>query len=416
MNRIMRFVLGIMTFLGLYASSLNAVPVIYKLIDSSLGGEVDQIRGVSSAIIQKFKDEGKAGPDVTDDLDLKGKSPSEFNFSRLSDLPKNNPEAIFISSGTYGIRAFRMLKESFHTEGIFVYVSHQIIGNEEDMSAVQLKSLVNVATFIVLPHHVFEISDPRAQALKDALVGSNTHLLQITGVVHNMHAEDLLKDYTNYKAEIPDAKKCMLVILGGDVEKKEGGTWTYYTPQEAEKLAQYVNGQMKEHPDLFVFVTNAPRTGRFDPRTGEDAGFHQKGGPLDPVTAAFMKALSNRDRVKLYNFEKGEPSFFKALLHKVNERKGVVLVPGESTSMISQVIDNTKFGSVILFTHGAMHEVHNAHVADEFKAGRVSLLEASDASYDFSGLEEGFSKDSILSSKVVADAIWEFIQEQKKKS
>jgi len=188
-----------------------------------------------------------------------------------------------------------------------------------------------------------------------------------------------------------------------------------YMPEEAKNLAQYVKGQMKMHPDLFVFVTNAPRTGRFDPKTGKDAGFHEKGGPLDPVTKAFMEALSNPDRVKLYNFQKGDPSLFKALLQKVKESdtRGFVLVPGESTSMISQVVNNTRAGSVTLFTHGAMHEVHHAHVQDEFKAGRVSLLEPSGKSYNFSGIRGSESKDTVLSSKVVADAIWELIQEQK---
>lgn len=62
MKMMKKFALGMMTFLGVYVSSLTAAPVIYKLTDSSLGGEMDQIRGVTSALVQKFKEERQAAP------------------------------------------------------------------------------------------------------------------------------------------------------------------------------------------------------------------------------------------------------------------------------------------------------------------------------------------------------------------
>ncbi len=415
MNWLIKFKLGIMACLVL-ASPLFAKPlVIIELTDSCLAGECDQIRGVTHALVQKFHEEEKIFPQIIT-LDLQGGADqNEVSFSSLVEIPRDNPEAIFISSGAYGIRAFRMLRERDKTQGIFVYVSHQIIGND-DPSSIQLKSLVNIADFIALPHHVFEVNDPWVEALKKAIEGSKTHLLEVTGVVHNMHAEDILKAVAEHGKTMPVAKKYMLVILGGDVQNNDGKTWTYYTPQEAEKLAEYVNAQMTSEPDLFVLITNAPRTGRFDPATGRDVNFHEKGGPLDPVTAAFMKGFSDQTRVQLYNFEKGEPSFFKALLGLIQKKVGVVFVPGESTSMISQTIDNMSPGSVTLYTHGAMKEIHEAHVADEFMAGRVSLLEAtSDGRYAFIGVQSHSKAPTLSASETVANAIWAMIQEQSEK-
>ncbi|HQS84445.1 MAG: hypothetical protein B7Y25_05960 [Alphaproteobacteria bacterium 16-39-46] len=414
MNWLIKFKLGIMACLVL-ASPLRANPIIFALTDSRLAGECDQIRGVTYALVQKFQKEKKV-PEIRT-LDLQGgEDQNKVNFSSLVDLPRDNPEAIFISSGVYGIRAFRMLRESYDAKGIFVYISHQIIGNEDDPSSVQLKSLANIVDFIALPHHVFEVSDPLATALKDALKGSKTHLLEVTGVVHNMHAEDILKAVEEHGKTMPVAEKYMLVILGGDVQNNDGKTWTYYTPQEAEKLAQYVNVQMINDPDLFVLVTNAPRTGRFDPATGKDANFHEKGGPLDPVTVAFMKGLSDKTRVQLYNFEKGALSLFKALLGLIQKKEGVVFGPGESSSMNSQMIDNMSPGSVTLYTHGAMKEIHKAHVTDEFMAGRVSLLEAAPGErYTFIGLNSHSKEPARAASESVADAIWAMLLEQGEK-
>lgn len=409
MKRFVKRGLSVLFFLMPGISDLLASPVIWELTDSTLVGEVDQIEGVAGALVQKFRREGGPQPQIHT-LDLKGSGPEMMSV--LAEVPRDNPQAIFVSSGVYGIESFRHLKKG-GTRGIFIYVSHQIIGEGEE--GLHLKNLVNVADLIVLPHHVFEISDPRAEELKAILKGSRTGLLSITGVVHNVHPEDLLRDVARYRDEIPPAKKYMLVILGGDVQRKDGKTWVYYTREEAERLAQYVKVQMEEDPSLFVLVTNGPRTGRFDPATGEEAPFHQKGGPLDPVTGIFMKSLADLSRVKLYNFERGQESRFKALLGVMAETRGVVLVPGETTTMISQTIDNMPEGSVVLYSHGAMLDIHMRHLKREFEKRRAHLLSSlqSGGKYSLSRTPEGARSEPFTSSTLVADAIWQMLQSSK---
>ena len=162
-------------------------------------------------------------------------------------------------------------------------------------------------------------------------------------------------------------------------------------------------------------MTNGPRTGRFDPETKEDANFHQKGGSLDPVTQVFMESLSDKSRVRLYNFEKGGSSLFKALLGVTSETKGSVLVSGESTSMISQAIDTMPKGSVVLYNHGAMQDIHEQHMRDEFLKGRVFFLdtpqEGKEYSFTKSQIQEEVVAASLSGSDVVANAIWNVLKE-----
>ncbi len=418
MNWLTKFKIGLITFILCSNVDLlahQAPSTIYELMNSDFAGESDQIKGVAHALDILFKEKTLSAPHTLI-FDLKKDSSGKaFDFSSLDNIPRDTPHAIFISSGTYGIEAFHQLKER-RTKGIFVYVSHQILEDDTTLTS-SLKSLANVATLIVLPHHIFEGNDPRAEDLKKTLSASHTTLLEITGVAHNVQKEELSQEANIYQDKLRLAQKYMLVVLGGDVQNQDGKTWTYYTPQDAQKLATYVVSKMEQDKDLCVLVTNGPRTGKFDPSTTHEAEFHKKGAPLDPVTKAFMDAIPshNKNQLYLFNFEKGETSLFKALLGLTSKSKGYVLIPGESTSMISQAIDNMPCGSVILYMHKAMQQIHTNHLNDELQQGRAALLILSEDTQTYTLKNAGpcRSISPISSSTLIAKKIWELIHVKK---
>jgi hypothetical protein len=64
----------------------------------------------------------------------------------------------------------------------------------------------------------------------------------------------------------------------------------YYTSEDAVKLAEYVsNLALKEN--YVVLVTNGPRTGKYDAKTGKELDVHNK-NITDHVTLKFTEILN----------------------------------------------------------------------------------------------------------------------------
>lgn len=432
MQRILMKKIGMMlvgVFLGVFSGGQAAS--LYVLKNSSFAGEVEMLEGVASKLShlaqrQGVSQEGKDRFSV-EELDLKAQEKGgAFNFGPLEALSKEGASRVFLSSGLYGLEAFQKLRAQ-KTQGIFVWLSHQIIGNEKDPTALSLDKLVGVANFIVLPRHVMQdSSDPRVRSLKKALKETPfTNLLEIKGVVHNWERQDLEESLKEFRGQIPPASKYMVVVLGGDVQQKDGKSWKYYRKEEAENLGRYVVDKMREDSELFVLATNAPRTGKHDPDTGKETDAHQEGRPLDVVSQAFEDCIPEayKRRFKLYNFEfrkeqippeKKKVTLFKSLVAVVKNTKGRILLPGESTTMISQVEDEIPRGDILLYAHGAMQEVHFSHVRDEQENG-VSLLTKTEKGYAFEKGLTSFPQGASLESnaQMVANIIWKEVQKEK---
>jgi len=197
---------------------------------------------------------------------------------------------IFVTAGNEGAEALLRLK-SHKTEGLYTHLSHQLLKGHPQLKKAGID-------LIVVPNHVSEQAE--FSSLKE---DSSSHLLKVTGVSHNYQREDLLKSYEAYRSSIPKASRYLLYILGGDAQQSNGKTWSYFTPEEAQKAARRVIQKLKEEPDLFLLVTNGPQTGKFDPRLGMETDAH-KNTDLDAVTRAFLITLKHElphNRFKLYN-------------------------------------------------------------------------------------------------------------------
>jgi hypothetical protein len=90
-----------------------------------------------------------------------------------------------------------------------------------------------------------------------------------------------------------------------------------------------------------------------------------------------MDICSNKtDKIKLLDFQFGSPSMYKAVIGVTKINDGSEFwVPGESTSMISELID--LFGRITVYDHKAMLDTHRNHVSTEFNHGRINLLDRS---------------------------------------
>jgi hypothetical protein len=110
----------------------------------------------------------------------------------------------------------------------------------------------------------------------------------------------------------------------------------------------------------------------------ENKAVHRE-GVKDPVTLAFMDELSKNNisqkQYSLFDFQFGSKNQdMDLILGAIRGTNSEIMVPGESTSSISESIDVLPAGAVTVYDNSAMNKVHQAHVKSEFEAGRIKLL------------------------------------------
>lgn len=198
------------------------------------------------------------------------------------------------------------------------------------------------------------------------------------GVPHNVAQGTFTRAYEEKKQSLPEAERYLAVVLGGDAPAA-GGAPQYYSEEEAKLLGKEVAVQASEKRAV-VIATNGPRTGKIDPETGKERpNNHQVGAPLDPVSAAFQEGLKQarlaEDQYCFYDFKFGSPSAYNAIMGAVAATPGsTVYLPGESTSMLTEGVENLKPGTIMAYDTGAMNEAHRKQVKSLEDALLVSTL------------------------------------------
>ena len=207
---------------------------------------------------------------------------------------------------------------------------------------------------------------------------AGTKIVQTLGVAHNITPQKIEEEYTKFKDQfswLEDTRKIAMIVLGGDAPDADGKIH-YYTTDEAVKTAKYI-GDFCKASGYKLMIFNGPRTGTYNPTTGEkDANAHT-GEKLDNVTQSFMAEIANHlksDQYKLYNFNKDSASPYKAGFRIVkNAEEGKCFLPGESTSMISEANDYLASSTVII-NNNAMNDSHHKHAILEAQAAKAILL------------------------------------------
>jgi mitochondrial fission protein ELM1 len=324
-------------------------------------GDQSQVKGIKESLSKKF------GGNI-DVVEFKDTQLEEIR----SYLKENNKYKVIIASGESGVKLYDSLKGSIDPKNtLATYSSHMPVkGYEKMLGTVKLWAL---------PKHVvnakFNILDK-----SDNLKG--TKIVPVIGVPHNVTQEELRAEYTKYKDHFKNVKgDFVVVILGGDAPD-EDGKMRFYHNSEAMKLANVIS-TFANHKNLSVLVFNGPRTGLHDDNGKVDDNAHRT--KLDHVTNKFQEIITQNvpsDRLFIYDFKHGEPSLYKAGLGFALEKHAEVFVPGESTSMISEAVDNLSADEVIIVSNDAMNKTHEAHVRSVLDTGHAKLYNYSDKDID----------------------------------
>jgi hypothetical protein len=316
-------------------------------------GEQGPVRGVCAALSQKVPY-------------IQVREISADELKQLEEACQTENKIIFITAGVDGAKAVHRLAAQNYPQVTYIHTSHMILPEHA--------ALLTEVQFLALPKHATSeefLKKARTQTVK---------LIQTVGVPHNVTKEIMKKAYeknTDAFSWVSSRPKVAMLILGGDAPTPNG-EMRFYTAEDARKTAQYVGNLCKtEGRSLMVF--NGPRTGQHD----QSDPAHKKldwghtDERFDPITQIFADEITKilpPTQVRIYHFVPGSASYKGALWVLKNAQDAVCFLPGESTSMISEINDALP-GKTKIIENSAMNEVHAAHVKSEIEAGRSQGLD-----------------------------------------
>ncbi len=272
--------------------------------------------------------------------------------AKIDDLKLGNEASIIVTSGQFGIELIQF--KNFPKTVKVLLCTHQWF---DDM-----KNLRDI--FIAIPEHVLN-NDIHKIAKQQ-----NLTLIPTQGVLHTMSPESLVNEDTSV-IQLKDAK--VGLILGGDVEMPNGRDWQLFSTDNARKLAKEIAAFAKK-TGYKILITNGPRTGLCINPTTKDASVHRD-GKLDKVSLSFLDELHHAGLQKgqdfeFFDFQFGQPSAFKAIMAVVLKNKGFMIVPGESTSSISEIM---VVMPAVIYENDAMNTVHKMFV-DKAISSNIAIL------------------------------------------
>ncbi len=173
-------------------------------------------------------------------------------------------------------------------------------------------------TVVIMPEHAI---DDNINAIKD-----NIHLITIHGVLHSRTQKSIQKA----NSALIDEKTRLIVMLAGDTEHQDG-KWQRYT-------TAMVSGLIASLPqDRSILFLSGPRTGKYQEvgdRVMIDEMAHRSG--TDVITRYVMEQSVNKPW-KVVDFKFDRVSLWSAALKFcLDHPQTVLILPGESTSMISE--------------------------------------------------------------------------------
>ncbi len=154
------------------------------------------------------------------------------------------------------------------------------------------------------------------------------------------------------------------LILGGDAEMPNGKDWRLFSEESAKTFAIQICKYLKETGHK-ILITNGPRTGAFVDVNNRDPNSH-KNGEIDRISKAFLDELDKAgfkqgEHFEFYDFQFGKPSALKAITAVVYKNKGFMIVPGESTSSISETIS---IMPIVIYKVDSMNYTHMNYLND----------------------------------------------------
>lgn len=341
------------TFLNLPFKKI-IIHILTNVSEGKFIGDRNQALGIQNALKERY---------ATFHLPYESYEWDVKEIGKLASSLEKNEEAVsvVIGIGDHGLTALRSLKHNSLIKDNFfsLWASHQLFK--------ELQVSAQCLDIIALPTHV--VTEEIIQLLKN----TNTKLIQTVGVAHNVIPESLQEKRMEWQDRIPAAERYIGVFLGGDAPEPNGNI-RYFTAEEAQLMGKYI-GERAQAIGATLLITNSPRTGQYDPKTGKNVTVHQ-GAELDKTTESFMAGIAQSGtKGYLFDFQFGKASAYPALLGALQQTPGsVAFVTGDSTSMLSEIADSLANGSVYAVTINSMNSAHHAHVKAAHQNGYVHLI------------------------------------------
>lgn len=182
-------------------------------------------------------------------------------------------------------------------------------------------------------------------------------------------------------------KKYIIVMLPGDARDDIG--MRYFTESSADKLFSDVKRLWEQNPTHTIIVKNGPRTGKYDPGTGEVACTHEyRWGEEDPSIAVdavsrHFVALLQENQVPHYFFNfavnketrKNNSISSQILYIAQSNQDNFFIIPGESVFLLGQIPLYVTSFNAIVFKPSSMNSSHEAIFRSAFDKNFVSYFD-----------------------------------------
>lgn len=271
-----------------------------------------------------------------------------------------------------------------------------IVVGAGEQSVLPLASLSNMANVVTSwsGHQVPSNLNETTMAGIDTIhlpQSQTTHVMQhILGdrLVTTPHGVPVSKTFKTFEdayhherdaLDIPPANQYLSIVLGGDAPTKEGEI-RHYTAEEAYALGKWM-GHHAVQTGAVVLATNGLNTGKYDPVTQQEIpDAHQVGAGLDGVSQSFLQGLQEAgvpvDKQRFFDCKHGQPTALNAMMGAaLTHQGGFVVMPGESTSMLSEAVENFPPGRTISYMTQAMNNAQIKHNASLKGAGLIHQMD-----------------------------------------
>jgi len=275
-------------------------------------------------------------------------SPNTGEQAMIQDLRQNitdNPllktKNIVIGAGVSGAKAFHQTvpPKTYH-----VLLTWQWLEDMKDLAS---------GTIVVMPEHAI---DKNFDIIKDKV-----KLITIKGVLYTRDLESVQKEST---ARI-DPLTQLIIMLAGDTQQPDG-SWLLYDEAMVTEFLSQLPAREK------ILILNGPRTGKH--RIGDsgitiDQTAHNT--TTDFITQIAINSAQNTSW-KVIDFKFGIPSLWgPALKFCLDHPQVGLVIPGESTSMISEALS---LGiKPIIYTHEAMTTISRRYIEILAQENKISL-------------------------------------------
>lgn len=259
----------------------------------------------------------------------------------INDNPLLKSKNIIIGAGVSGAKAFHQV---IPPKTYNLLLTWQWIDDMKDLAK---------DTIVVMPEHAI---DKNFDSIKNRV-----KLITIKGVLHSRNLESLQKESTSSI----DPHTQLIVMLAGDTQQSDGSWLLYDESMITEFLSQLPSRQK-------ILILNGPRTGKHKPGDSgiavDHAAHHTNTDYITQITLDFTQ----NTLWKVVDFKFSTPSLWgPALKFCLDYPRVGLVIPGESTSMISEALS---LGiRPIIYAHEAMTTTSKKYIKTLAQENKISL-------------------------------------------